>query len=82
MDESIESFLRPRCKVNVGDIFYRTPKPGVKPDRVEVTDVQPYDSGWILTGKFLNHVNGPTERKYLSSIFNSDQYVIEKKGAV
>lgn len=82
MDESIESFLRPRCKVRAGDIFYRIPKPGVKPDRVEVIDVRPHDEGWLITGKFLNHMNGPSERKYLSSIFDSDQYVIEKKGSV
>ena len=81
MDEAVINFFKPKCKAQVGDIFYRVPKPGNKPDRIEVIDIQPHDEGWIVTGKFLNHVDGPSERKYFSSIFDGDQYVIEKKSS-
>ena len=80
MDEnvlSVEEFLRPKCKVKVGDYFYKAISPGMKPDRIKVTGVQWLNGGWIITGQYLNRVNGPRERKFSEMIFDGGQYVIE-----
>ena len=76
MDEELE-VVRPACKVRVGDYFYKKPLPGNKPDRIRVTNVERGKTGLIITGKYISHVDGPSERKFSSIIFNSDQYVIE-----
>lgn len=80
MDENViplEEFMRPRCKVKVGDYFYKSVAPGMKPDRIKVVDVQWLNENWIITGKYISHINGPTERKFSDTIFSSGQYVIE-----
>lgn len=81
MDESrmIENFMKPQCKVKVGDRIYRKVKNMTIPDRMEILEVIPTEDGHNIHVRYMYHAIGPFERTYRDSILNED-WVIERKG--
>lgn len=80
---SPEEFMKPRCKVKVGDRIYRKVRSMTIPDRMEVTEVIPNESGYFFKVKYMYHTVGtnmPLQRTFSDAIFNDDSWVIEKKG--
>lgn len=81
MDEiSVEEFMKPRCKVNVGDRIYRKFKNMTIPDRLEVVEVIPAETGYYIKCKYMYHGIGQQDRTFSDMIFKDDSWVIEKKG--
>ena len=79
----LEEFMKPRCKVKVGDRIYRKIKNMMIPDRMEVTEVISHESGYFIKVKYMYHTVGtnmPLTRTFSDMIFNDDSWVIEKKG--
>lgn len=89
MDEPMESreldlkeFLRPKCPVDVGDRIYRRKTNMTVPDRMVVEKIIPNNDGktYTIRVRYMYHVVGPFEREYSDSIFQDENWVIEKKG--
>lgn len=82
-DIDLKEFMKPRCKVKVGDRIYRKIRSMTIPDRMEVTEVIPNESGYFFKVKYMYHTVGtnmPLQRTFSDTIFNDDSWVIEKKG--
>ena len=79
-DISVKEFMKPRCKVNVGDRIYRKIKTMTIPDRLEVIEVTPAETGYFIKCKYMYHGIGQQERTFSDMIFKDDSWVIEKKG--
>ena len=82
-DIDLKEFMKPRCKVKVGDRIYRKIRSMTIPDRMEVTEVIPNESGYFFKVKYMYHTVGtnmPLRRTFSDAIFNDDSWVIEKKG--
>lgn len=82
MDEVREAqeFMKPRCKVKVGDRIYRQIKNMTIPDRMEVIEVTPQETGYFIKVRYMYHSIGQLERTFSDVIFRDDSWVIEKKG--
>lgn len=82
MDEEvvIKEFMKPRCLVAVGDRIYRKNRNINLPDRMEVIEVTPNESGYFIKIRYMYHTIGPFERTFSDIIFKDDSWVIEKKG--
>lgn len=85
MDEQIkefdmQEFLKPKCKVRVGDRIYRSHKNMTIPDRMEVVEVIPNEVGYYIRARYMYHGIGQLERTFSDIIFRDDSWVIEKKG--
>ena len=79
-DISAEEFMKPRCKVKVGDRIYRRKKNMTVPDRMEVTEIIPNEAGYFIKCRYMYHAIGPQDRTFSDVIFRDDDWVIEKKG--
>ena len=83
MEMTPEEFMRPRCKVSVGDRIYRKLRNMTIPDRMEVVEVQPMKdvkNGYFIKCRYMYHAIGIQERTFSDVIFKDDDWVIEKKG--
>ena len=79
-DISVEDFMKPRCKVKPGDRIYRKHKTMTIPDRMEVIEVTPVETGYFIKCKYMYHGIGQQERTFSDVIFRDDSWVVEKKG--
>lgn len=79
-DISTEDFMKPRCKVKLGDRIYRKHRNMTVPDRMEVTDVTSAETGYFIKCKYMYHGIGVQERTFSDVIFRDENWVIEKKG--
>ena len=79
-DISTEDFMKPRCKVKLGDRIYRKHRNMTVPDRMEVTDVTPTETGYFIKCKYMYHGIGVQERTFSDVIFRDENWVVEKKG--
>lgn len=79
-DISTENFMKPRCKVKPGDRIYRKNKNMTIPDRMEVTEVTPAETGYFIKCKYMYHGIGAQERTFSDVIFRDENWVVEKKG--
>ena len=82
MDEVTENVIRQRCKVKIGDYFYKNRLDQKKPDRIEVIDIRDTGTDYIITGRYIYHVDGPKERSFSNNLLfrNEGDYTIERKG--
>ena len=85
VDISVEDFMKPRCPVKVGDMFYRNYKVPNTLNRILVEKVEeakdengPY---YLITGRAINMAVGINVRKYDSRLITNGNYTILKKGA-
>ena len=76
----VESFLRPRPPVKVGDRIYRKHKNMTMPDRLEVMEIKWLNTGYIIKCRYMYHSIGPLERSFSDMILRDDSWVVEKKG--
>ena len=79
-ETSVEEFMKPRCKVKSGDRIYRKHRNMTVPDRMEVTEVTPAETGYFIKCKYMYHGIGQQERTFSDVIFRDENWVIEKKG--
>lgn len=75
-----ENFMRPKCKVKVGDRIYRKHAVMTIPDRMEVVEINPHGEGWLIKVRYMYHAIGALERTFSDIIFKDDNWVIERKG--
>lgn len=76
----IQDFMKPACPVKVGDRIYRKMKSMTIPDRMEVIEITPHESGYFFKIRYLYHGIGQLERTFSDVIFKDDSWVIERKG--
>ena len=76
----LKEFLKPRCPVSVGDRIYRKYKVMTIPDRLEVVEIIPNETGYFIKCRYMYHGIGVQERTFSDVIFRDDSWVIEKKG--
>ena len=92
MDEEVKvveydanDFLKPRCPVKVGDMFYRNYKVPNTLNRILVEKVEEAkdENGlyYLITGRAINMAVGINVRKYDSRLLINGDYTILKKGA-
>ncbi len=79
-ETSVEEFMKPRCKVKPGDRIYRKHRNMTVPDRMEVTEVTPAETGYFIKCKYMYHGIGVQERTFSDVIFRDENWIIEKKG--
>lgn len=79
-NQTLEDFLRKKCPVKVGDRIYRKMKNMTVPDRLEVVEVTPNESGYFIKCRYMYHAIGKLERTFSDVIFKDDAWIIEKKG--
>ena len=79
-ETSVEEFMKPRCKVKPGDRIYRKHRNMTVPDRMEVTEVTPAETGYFIKCKYMYHGIGVQERTFSDVIFRDVNWIIEKKG--
>lgn len=79
-----QNFMKPVCKVKIGDRFYRRCRVPNTLNYAEVIDIEPTedDQGpyYIITGKWVNIEVGIKIKKYSSRYLNEDSFVILRKG--
>lgn len=81
MDEfNSQDFMKPRCKVKVGDRIYRQHKTMTIPDRLEVVDIIPNEVGYYIKCRYMYHGIGKQERTFSDMIFQDSAWVIERRG--
>ena len=76
----IHEFMKPKCKVQVGDRIYRKMKSMTIPDRLEVIDILPHSEGYFIKCRYMYHGIGQQTRTFSDVIFKDDSWVIERKG--
>ena len=76
----IQEFMKPKCKVQIGDRIYRKIKNMTMPDRMEVIGITPHPEGYYIKVHYIYHGIGQTERTFSDIIFKDDSWVIERKG--
>lgn len=76
----IHEFMKPACPVKVGDRIYRKMKNMTMPDRMEVIEIKPHESGYFFKIRYMYHSIGQLERTFSDMIFKDDSWVIERKG--
>ena len=76
----IREFMKPKCKVQIGDRIYRKMKNMTIPDRLEVKEITPHSEGFFIKCRYMYHGIGATERTFSDVIFKDDSWVIERKG--
>ena len=79
-ETSVEEFMKPRCKVKPGDRIYRKHRNMTVPDRMEVTEVTPAETGYFIKCKYMYHGIGVQERTFSDVIFRDENWVVEKTG--
>jgi hypothetical protein len=73
--------MKPKCPVNIGDIFYRKRPNDTIPDKLEVIEIKEMpEGGYFIKGKYLYHAIGQRERIFSDIIFKDDNWVIERRG--
>lgn len=77
---TVEEFMKPRCQVKPGDRIYRKHKAMTIPDRLEVIEITPAETGYFIKCRYMYHSIGPFERTFSDVIFRDENWVIEKKG--
>ena len=53
---SVEDFMKPRCKVKPGDRIYRKHKTMTIPDRLEVVEVTPAETGYFINAQHSRNI--------------------------
>ena len=77
-DLDIQDFMKPSCKIKVGDIISMNNRPL---DLMEVLDVtEGKDSEYYIKIKYRNRGIGPFERTYHSGFFTSENCKVQRKG--
>lgn len=81
---SVEDFMKPRCPVKVGDIFYKKYHVPNTLNKIIVEKIEEAKDGngfyYLITGRAFNIAIGVNVRKYDSRMLTPENYVIEKKG--
>lgn len=76
----IQEFMKPGCKVKIGDRIYRKHKAMTIPDRMEVIEIISHPEGYFIKVRYMYHAIGQLERTFSDVIFKDDSWVIERKG--